>query len=304
MRSTIAVVVIVAVAGAVGAGFGRTGTGAGAPAADKTRPDALRVAQKMEPVSTGNPSVAPLKWVGMVINPTPTQKDPNRVNECTGQFIKPNIVLTAGHCVKDLVTSPTGPWYDLTKQIFVLQYQNGEGSHTFKTKCAATPAAWQFPANYNSMTAAQKDQALRVAAQHDYALILVDGNSPTGVMPYALDWKGKVSNAVRVGYAGDILDGEIIQQALGIVFFADAIPMFPEDDPNLVVHWQSITDLTQGTSGGAWIANFNINEGTNNNILVAVSSFNNDNYPGASFGAYLTSAEFNPLLTFVQNGCK
>lgn len=264
----------------------------------------LRVAQSSAPPSTGNPSVAPLKWVGMVINPMPTQKYPNNVNECTGQFIAKNVVLTAAHCIRNLEGDPPGVPYDTTKQLFVLQYQNGEGSHTFKTKCAAASPQWSFPSNYKTMTAAQKDAAFMTAAQHDFAMILVDGDSPTGAMSYALDWKGKLTEAVRVGYAGDILNGEIVQQALGIVFFADSIPMFDGAHPNLVVHWQSITDLTQGTSGGAWIANFNTTEGNNKNILVAVTSFNNSNYPGAIFAAYLTAAEFNPLLKLVSNGCK
>jgi hypothetical protein len=254
--------------------------------------------------STGNPSVAPLKWVGMVINPTPTKDDPNLVAACTGQFIKPNVVLTAAHCVKDVVDNPTGPWFDLTKQVFILQYQNGEGSHTFKTVCAATAPGWQVPENFATLKNVQKNRAQRAASEHDFALILVDSNSPTGVMPYALDWKGKVTDAVRVGYAADILDGEIIQQAEGIVFFANAIPMFPEAPTNLVVHWQSITDLTQGSSGGAWIANYSGEEAQGKNVLVAVTSFNDSGYPGAIMGAYLTAAEFNPLLNFVSNGCK
>src|ERR1700733_7152366 len=121
------------------------------------RRDAVRLAQIARPVSTGNPSVAPLKWVGMLINPTPTQSSPNAVVECTGQFIKPNVVLTPGHCLKDLPCNPTGPWPDLTKQYFILQYQNGEGSHTCKTKCGAASPQWTYPANYKTMTADQQN---------------------------------------------------------------------------------------------------------------------------------------------------
>jgi hypothetical protein len=264
-----------------------------------------RVAQNEPQVAnTGNPSVAPLKWVGLLVSPNPTKDHPNQVAECTGQFIKPNIVLTAAHCIKDVTDNPAGPWFDLTKQTFVLQYQNGEGSHTFKTVCAATAPGWAVPSNYATLKGGQKAKAQRAASEHDFALVLVDGNSPTGTMPYALDWKGKVSAAVRVGYAADILDGEIIQQAEGIVFFSNAIPMFPESPPNLVVHWQSVTDLSQGSSGGAWIANFSTDDGANNNILIAVTSFGNSDYPGAVMGAYLTAAEFNPLLAYVSNGCK
>jgi hypothetical protein len=74
--------------------------------------------------------------------------------------------------------------------------------------------------------------------------------------------------------------------------------------PNLVVQWQSITDFTNGSSGGAWITNFNTTEGPNNNQLIAVTSFGNARFPGATFAAYLTAAEFNPLLSSVLNGCK
>ena len=265
----------------------------------------IQVAQnEPEVANTGNPSLAPLKWVGLLISPDPTKDHPNQAAECTGQFIKSNIVLTAAHCIKDIPDNPTGPWFDLSKQTFVLQYQNGEGSHTFKTVCAATAPGWTLPSNYATLKGGQKGQAQRAASEHDFALVLVDGNSPTGTMPYALDWKGKASAAVRVGYAADILNGEIIQQAEGIVFFSNAIPMFPEAPPNLVVHWQSVTDLSQGSSGGGWIANFSTDDSANNNILIAVTSFGNSDYPGAVMGAYLTAAEFNPLLAYVSNGCK
>ena len=270
----------------------------------KPRENTIRLAQTGVPVSTGNPSLAPLKWVGRIVTPAPTKDQPNEVSECTAQFITSKVLLTAGHCLKDLPDNPTGPWFDLTNQTFTLQYQAGEGSHTFKTVCGATNPLWTFPSNYSSLNKSDQNLAFATAAQHDYAMILVDTPSTTGVMPYALDWKGKVVEAVRVGYAGDILDDEIVQKALGIVFFANAVPMYPASISNLVVHWQGVTDFTQGSSGGAWIANFNTEEGANNNILIAVTSFNNTGFPGAMFAAYLTAAEFNPLLTFVSNGCK
>lgn len=255
-------------------------------------------------MSTGNPSVAPLKWVGKISTPAPTRAHPNEMSECTGQFIAPNVVLTAAHCLRDLPDNPTGPWYDLTKQTFTLQYQAGIGSRTFKTICGLTNPLWTVPSNFSSLAAAQQNDIIASIGQHDFAMILVDGNSPTGVMPYELDWKGKVTNAVKVGYAGDILEDEVIQQSAGIVFFADDIPMFEQPLPNLVVQWQGITDFTDGSSGGAWVANFSTDEGSNRNLLIAVTSFANDNYPGATFAAYLTAAEFNPLIKSVLNGCK
>jgi hypothetical protein len=294
----------IAVARAIAGVGGAPDPNARPPAVTAPRDNGIRVAQNDQISSSGNPSVAPLKWVGLLVNPVPTQKSPNAYDACTGQFIKPNIVLTAAHCIKDLPDNPTGPWYDLTKQTFVLQYQNGEGSQTFKTVCAATAPGWSFPADYSSLSPAKQDAAERAASGHDFALVLVNGNSPTGAMPYALDWKGEATQAVRIGYAADILDGEIVQQALGIVFFANAIPMFPDMPSNLVVHWQSITDFTEGSSGGAWIANFSTGNEANSNILIAVTSFRNTAYPGAILAAYLTAAEFNPLLQFVSNGCK
>jgi hypothetical protein len=262
------------------------------------------LAQAIEPASTGNPSVAPLKWVGRLVTPAPTTDHPNQVAECTAQFIAPNVIITAAHCLRDLADNPTGPWYDLTNQTFTLQYQAGTGSHTFKTVCGATNPLWTVPANFASLKPGQQNAAIEAVSQHDFAMILVDGNSPTGVMPYLLDWKGKVTRAVRVGYAGDILDEEVVQQSNGAVFFANDVPLFKQSLPNIVVQWQSITDFTNGSSGGAWIANFNTTEGPNNNMLIAVTSFGNSGYPGGTFAAYLTAAEFNPLLQMVSKGCK
>jgi hypothetical protein len=290
------------------AGFGSS------RALPKTRENSIRMAQvgasTVPPeFFSGNPSQAPFKWVGMLQIPNPTQQYPNETINCTAQFITPSVLLTAGHCLKDLPSNPTGPWPDPTKGNFVLQFQNGGGT-AFKIVCAAANPLWTLPANYSSMTGGQQNAAQVAAFQHDYAMILVDGTSPTGVMPYALDWKGKATYASRIGYPENILDAEIVQATPGYVFFADAIPMGVDSSPNLVVQWGPVTDATQGMSGGAWVANFNVTEGPNNNILIAVTSFspvnafNSPVFPGGTFAAYLTAAEFNPLLTFVTNGCK
>jgi hypothetical protein len=135
-------------------------------------------------------------------------------------------------------------------------------------------------------------------------MLLTDGESPTGVMPYALDWKGQYGYATRVGYASDILNGQVVQKSGGAVFFADAIPMLDKSYPAIVVQWAPTTDLTFGTSGGAWIVNFSTTEGKDKNALIAVTSFQFTNYPGGEGAAYLTAAEFNPLLAYVSGGCK
>jgi hypothetical protein len=275
-------------------------------------------AQSLSPEQTmGNPSQPPYKWAGLLIIPSPTAQHPNESFLCTAQFIRPNVLLTAGHCLKDLPSNPTGPWPDATKGAFYLQYQNGAGTK-FNIVCGEANPLWTYPPNYASMTPAQQQTAQTSAQQHDYAMILVDKNSPTGVMNYQLDWKGKYTFADRVGYPGDILDGTVIQDAPGVIFFSDAIPLGVNSSPNLVVQWGPVTDATEGMSGGAWVANSDDTEGPDKNVLIAVTSFGVSltvkptlnlpgsvvsAYPGGTFAAYLTAAEFNPLLDDVSKGC-
>ena len=275
-----------------------------APLLSQNQPSAPKPAAK-PPVNvhdTGNPSVAPLKWVGLVM----TQLDQNETEYCTGQFIAPRVVLTAGHCVKDI---DKNTWNNTNNMSFILQFQNGEGSHAYKVVCTAALNSYSLPANYSSMTSDQQDAAEMTAHESDMAMILVDADSLTGTMAWQGDWKGKWVGATRIGYPSDILNGEIIQQSHGIVFFADAIPIFTSNGsqlpfPNIVVHWEGNTKLTQGSSGGAWIGNFNATESPQNNVAIGISAFTVKGFPGAMFGPYLTAAKMNALLKFTQNGCQ
>jgi trypsin len=251
---------------------------------------------------TGNPSVAPVKWVGLVM----TKLGQNEIEYCTGQFIAPRVVLTAGHCVKDI---DKNTWNDVNNMSFILQFQNGEGSHVYKVVCTAALDAYSHPANYATLNQDQQQVADLAAHQNDFAMILVDSDSLTGTIAWQGDWKGKWLGATRIGYPGDILNGEVVQQAHGIVFFADSIPIFTDNGatqsfPNLVVHWQRSTKLTQGSSGGAWVANFDPAEGQGNNIAIGLSSFIMKDFAGAIFGPYLTAANMNALLQFTQKGCQ
>jgi hypothetical protein len=259
--------------------------------------------------TSGNPSVAPFKWAGLLIIPDPTDKSPNLIELCTAEFITPSVVVTAGHCLRDLSEKPVGPWPDVTKGTFWLQYQNQTGT-PFNIVCGEVNPGWALPSNFNSLSDDDQATALVTAYQHDYAMLLINGKSPTGTMPYALDWKGQYTHAARIGYPGDILEGTVIQKAPGVVFPATALPFGLESAPNLVVQWGPITDATQGMSGGAWVAHPDPNEGAGNNVLIAVTSFGpvtnsgKQKYPGGTFAAYLTAAEFNPLLQSVENGCR
>ena len=95
-----------------------------------------------------------------------------------------------------------------------------------------------------------------------------------------------------------------MQKSGGALFFADAIPMLDKSYPGIVVQWAPTTELTFGTSGGAWIVNFSTTDGHGKNALIAVTSFQFTAYPGGEGAAYLTAAEFNPLLAYVSGGCK
>jgi hypothetical protein len=295
--------------------------GFGIPQGSKAGDNRIRLAQIGPPTapveeSSGNPSFAPFKWVGLLNEPHPTKDHPNQSTSCTAQFIAPRVLLTAGHCIKDLPPDPTVPPSDPKTWTFWLQYQNFVGVK-FNVVCAKENPKWVLPANFASMTNDQQNAAMDEAYQHDFGMILVDHDSPTGVMPYALDWKGKVTYAYRVGYPENILDSEIVQSVPGIVFFTDALPMnVPRyaqpnmSSPNIVGQWGPITDATQGMSGGAWVYDPDPTEAANSNILVAVTSFGPFNrfkqpfYPGGTFAAYLTAAEFNPLFTSVAKGCQ
>jgi len=290
-------------------GPGKSGLSAPNPGARLAQKGIITPAVPPAVATSGNPSQAPYKWVGLLVIPTPTTDKPNSIGLCTAEFITPSVLLTAGHCIRDLPDNPLGPWPDATKGTFWLQYQNDSGT-TFDIVCAKTNPGWSVPANYNSMNQQQKNQALNAAFQHDYAMILVKGSSPTGVMQYALDWKGKASYAYRIGYPGNILNSAIVQKAPGYVFFSNEIPMGPWSALNLVVQWGPITDATNGMSGGPWVVNLSPTESTTNNILIAVTSFGaiqpdgSQAFTGGTFASYLTAAEFNPLLTSVANGCK
>ena len=60
--------------------------------------------------------------------------------------------------------------------------------------------------------------------------------------------------------------------------------------------------FTQGSSGGAWVANFDSKDDADHNIIVSVSSIGIPQKPGLSFGPYLTP-DFKQLLEYVGNGC-
>ena len=253
----------------------------------------IRLAEN-DPSDSGNPTIAPLKWAGLVLNYEMFEKDGKKYSRtCTGQFIASRVVLTAAHCVQD---RETGAWYDLKKMYFLLQYQNKSFAQSYRAICASRFDGW-WPAQLRSPNTEERNRAEQNRWQWDYAMILVDRSTTTGYyQKWTFDWQGRYRGATATGYPVAMLGGQIIQIAYGDILFPNP------RNPNTVALRHNRADLTQGSSGGAWVANFDKREDGEYNTVIAVTSFISKSQPGVSFGPYPTSA-FDRLLDYVSKGC-
>jgi len=73
--------------------------------------------------------------------------------------------------------------------------------------------------------------------------------------------------------------------------------------PNEIILMHANPNMTEGTSGGAWISNFNSSENPDENVIVGVTSFGNESWPGITFGPYFRQENYGGLFDYVSKGC-
>ena len=247
--------------------------------------ETMRLAQNDADLSsTGNPSTAPLKWSGLLLNKDIVSSDGKKYEgRCTAQFISASVLLTAAHCVQDY---KTGAWLDIGKMYFLLQYQNVDFSRAYRPLCLSRFDGW-FP---------KSGEALPSRSQWDYAMILVEGQSLTGHFNWEVNWVGKYQRATMTGYPNALLKGQIVQHAQGTLAPVSGrqnlVSLLRPDHPN----------LREGTSGGAWVVNFDKSEEAGYNLLIGVTSYYELSSPGVMFGPYLTS-DYRNLFDYVSKRC-
>jgi hypothetical protein len=225
---------------------------------------------------TGDPKSIPLRWAGKFGF---KKKDGDYI--CSAQFIAPNVVLTAAHCMRD---DTTGEWY--RDFIFALQYQRGDSTQIVQPKCYAVWNKWVH------------GSAVDENFWHfDYAMLLAEDSSKTGNFGWHFNYQpSDYSAAVKVGYPADIMDGEVVQM--------DGGPLtFPETRPGLVRLQHGNPKNAGGSSGGVWVGNFNTNTGPGSNRAISVTSHHVGDDTTVSYGPQF-DADFKTMLEYVQRGCK
>lgn len=226
---------------------------------------------------TGDPNSIPLRWAGKFFFKT-SKGD----YVCSAQFISPHIVLTAAHCVQDTETGEK--YHDF---YFALQYQRGQFSQVVTPKCLAN---WDTWAQHSS----SDDETFW---HFDYAMLLIEDSSKTGNFGSVYNYNpSNYSTAVKVGYPGDIMDGEVVQMDGG-PFSA------PETRPGLVMLRHGNPKNAGGSSGGAWVGNLSPTIGQNTNLVISVTSHHVGDDTTVSYGPEFDD-DYKGLFDFVQRGCK
>jgi V8-like Glu-specific endopeptidase len=221
-----------------------------APAAAGDLPDARGVPWPGGPVRT----------VGKVVSFLPGGVD----RLCSGALVDaPNgsVVATAAHCIK----SPEDP--QVPKETYFLPgYDDGP-----RTRSAIRKAGWRVRAS-RPAPGWDVDRPLARILPHDWGfLVLARRHGRTAQQTYganrlrfgAAGHRGRPDRLLALGYPEAApFDGETLQYCAGAVTVADG-PKANAGDFVL-----SPCRLTQGSSGGPWLAGFDAHEGTGTVVAV------------------------------------
>jgi hypothetical protein len=72
---------------------------------------------------------------------------------------------------------------------------------------------------------------------------------------------------------------------------------------NEIILMHANPNMTEGTSGGAWIANFSTGESADDNVVIGVTSFGMPIWPGITFAPYFRQENYGGLFDYVSKGC-
>ena len=223
---------------------------------------------------SGDVRTQPLHWAGKLFSVI----DENTTGTCSAQVVAPNVVVTAAHCVRD---DKTGEWRKRT--IYRHQYERGKG-RIFTTECIASYSGW-VSSNQNRY-------------QWDYAMIKLRGSlsEEQGYMGLEYNWQGKYNRVPKIGYPGQIENGEVIQVDFGQVVkgWAPFVVGLRHGNPN----------STGGSSGGAWIGAYDPNANNSRaNVVITVSSHYLNDEPRTTYGPYWDQRMVQ-LLNNAKQGCR
>ncbi len=224
---------------------------------------------KMHERAAGDINTVPLVFAGRLFFSKP---DGDFV--CSAQFISKNVLITAAHCVRDDKSGDF--WKNMT---FFLQYDKGHSSAKYTQTCAATFNSWVQEGDEKYLS--------------DFAMILVNDDSKTGWFGTEWDWQGTYQQATKIGYPQGIDNGEVIQVLPGPISVADGLVELRHGD----------TNAQQGSSGGAWIGDYDTKGDAEKNHVITIESFGFKDKPGVDYGPYFDD-RVKQLFDYVSNGCK
>jgi len=219
--------------------------------------------------AAGNVNSVPLIFAGKLFF---TKPDGDFM--CSAQFVAKRVLLTAAHCVRDDETGAF--WKNFT---FFLQYDKGRASARYTSNCVATLKSWVQKSNEKYLS--------------DFAMIQVNADSKTGWFGTEWNWQGAYSRATKIGYPVGISSGEVIQVLSGPIAVGEGLVQLSHGDPN----------QQGGSSGGAWIGDYDTQNDANRNHVISVESFGFKDKPGVDYGPYF-DGRVKQLYDYVSNGCK